>query len=551
MNIRFIKKTFAVIFVPTFLVACGNGDKPDSGAGGTGIPAVSYLKEGEVYNPESVIPPQCYTKTEGDKNPCYACHQNYSLDEKRPNIMNDGDLQGSYDFSDEGMTNSWKNLFKDRSDDIAAISDEDILNWVNQDNYTPFIENLEKNSEWGGEIAKIENLAFPHKAFDESGLSLDGSHWVAFNYKPFPSTFWPTNGSTGDVMIRLPAEFQNKDGQFNKDIYFANLALVEMALKNSSRISTIPLLEVEVGQDLDDDGKLESEIIEIERRAHYFGDASNVELTSMLYPEGTEFLHTVRYIGVDEQGNPFNAPRMKEVRYMKKIQFKRSNLLSTSYYREAKEKDAGKLPVTVHIGDRGIANGFGWIINGYIENQDGSLRQQHRQELEFCNGCHKTVGTTYDQTFSFARKLDGREGWGYIDLNKLQDAPNYGEDKGEYLTYMERVGGGDEFRQNQEMLDRWFNDDGSVNQEKVTSVASLYQLIMPSPERALALNKAYKAIVNEQSYIFGRDAVLKPATNVLQQVDDSVAPLQEAHRHHWDMRLDWNTNPAIKVSSAE
>ena len=105
---------------------------------------------------------------------------------------------------------------------------------------------------------------------------------------------------------------------------------------------------------------------------------------------------------------------------------------------------------------------------------------------------------------------------------------------------MQRVGGGDEFRQNKEMLQLWFNSDGTVNREKVEATKSLYELIMPSAERALALNKAYKAIVDEQSYIFGRDAVLAPARNVLQHVDDSVAPLQESHRHHWDMRLDWS-----------
>lgn len=541
------KKTIFIVLSGMFSLsvsAFSDEHKKDEGSGlvkeTLDIPAAAYIGHGETYNPESVIPPQCYTKTDGNKNPCYACHQTYSKSEGRPNIMADGGLQGSYDFSDEGMTNSWKNLFVDRSEYINKLTDDEIQAWVNQDNYSDFIKSLEANQNWQGEIAKIDNLAYPDKAFYDNGLAKDGSHWVAFNYKPFPSTFWPTNGSTGDVMIRLPAAFREINGVYNPEVYFANLALLEMAVKDIARVSVAPTSEIDLSQDIDGDDVLKTGVTTIINRDFYLGDASGIALEKMLYPEGTEFLHTVRYIGVDETGRTFNAPRMKEVRYMRKAQFKHKNLLSTSYYREAKEKDFGKLPVTVYAGDQGITNGFGWVINGYIEDENGSLRQQHREELAFCNGCHKTVGTTYDQTFSFARKLDGEKGWGYIDLKALSDAPNYGERQGEFLTYMQRVGGGDEFRQNQEMLQRWFNNDGTVNHKKVESVKSLYELIMPSAKRALALNKAYKAIVDEQSYIFGRDAVLTPATNVLQQVDDTVAPLQEAHRHNWDMRLDWN-----------
>jgi hypothetical protein len=34
-------------------------------------------------------------------------------------------------------------------------------------------------------------------------------------------------------------------------------------------------------------------------------------------------------------------------------------------------------------------------------------------------------------------------------------------------------------------------------------------LLLPSPERAKALNKAYKVIVDEQSYIYGRTPHIK------------------------------------------
>jgi hypothetical protein len=39
-------------------------------------------------------------------------------------------------------------------------------------------------------------------------------------------------------------------------------------------------------------------------------------------------------------------------------------------------------------------------------------------------------------------------------------------------------------------------------------------LLLPSPERALALDRAYRAIVEEQSFTKGRDAVLAPSKNV-------------------------------------
>ena len=141
--------------------------------------ALEYIEQNEIYNPESVIPPQCYTKTEGKHNPCMACHQSYPGKEGRANIMNDGDLQGDYQFSDEGMINSWTNLFVDRSLKIKDIKDSFISEWVKEDNYHSFINAHENHPQI--EAIKLANLALPKKAFFENGLAKDGSHWVAFN----------------------------------------------------------------------------------------------------------------------------------------------------------------------------------------------------------------------------------------------------------------------------------------------------------------------------------------------------------------------------------
>lgn len=504
-----------------------------------GHSARAYLEHNELYNPESVIPPQCYTRTEGVNNPCYVCHQSYD-DKQRPNFMRDAGLQGLYAFSDVGETNSWVNLFADRSEQMAAISDDEIRHWIVQDNYSGLIQRLKQNPDWKGELPELANLAFPEKAFDSQGFAVDGSLWVAFNYKPFPSSFWPTNGSTGDVMVRLPAAFRELKGEYNQDLYLANLSLMEMTIKRLESISTPALDEQRIGIDLDGDGKLNTNTTRIQAREHYLGDASGVATSYMLYPKGTEFLHTVRYVGVDDAGNIYNAPRMKEVRYMRKHQETQASILKSSYFLEAKEKHLEQMPQTVDLLDRGIDNRFGWTINGYIEDDQGELRHQTHQELAFCNGCHKSVGSTIDQVFSFARKVEGAQGWGYIDLKAMKDVPNIGEQQGEYLTYFERAGGGDEFRQNPEMMQRWFTAEGKVNQQAVQQAGSLYELITPSPERALALNKAYKVIVDEQGYLFGRDAVLSPAKNVLTEVDQSTPPLKPEHRYQWDMRLQWH-----------
>jgi hypothetical protein len=57
--------------------------------------------------------------------------------------MNDRDLQEAYSFSDLGMTNHWKNLFEDRSERVATISDAWIKDYVSQDNYSELAHRLE------------------------------------------------------------------------------------------------------------------------------------------------------------------------------------------------------------------------------------------------------------------------------------------------------------------------------------------------------------------------------------------------------------------------
>jgi len=552
----------------------------------------------DIQNREAVVSPQCYTRTEGRFNPCYTCHQSYE-DKQRPNFMGDGHLQGEYDFSEFAMTNHWSNLFRDRSEEVAAISDEEIRSYIAQDNYSALAGRLESMG-WTGFIPDLENLHLGAEAFDEHGFARDGSGWVAFNYKPLPSTFWPTNGSTDDVLLRLPAPFRQSSCQGDTvnsiDAYRANLAILEAAIKDLPAIDSLPVDENAICTDLDGDGELGT-VTRIERPDHYVGDAGDVPVATMLYPEGTQFLHTVRYVGVADDGRITHPPRMKEVRYMKKLSFHDRAELRSIYeelehehghgheehgdeehddhdehghdaheghddhgehedeghdahhdeemaghddddhhgHEHGDEEMLGEYADTGH----GLKNEFGWLVLGFIEDERGELRPQTAEEQLFCMGCHSSIGATIDQTFAFPRKVTGAEGWGYLDLDGMKDAPNVGEIDGEILTYFERVGGGSEFRNNPEMKARWFTEDGDVRREKVKA-ADVYDLITPSPERALRLNKAYRVIVEEQSFIHGRDATVTPPENVYEEIAPDTAPLPEEHHYDWDIRLDWS-----------
>jgi hypothetical protein len=503
------------------------------------IPALAWVEAGEMYNPEALIPSQCYTRTEGKHNPCYVCHQSYDPVKKRINNLNDGFLQGTYGFSDEGRHNSWVNLFKDRSLFIESVEDQQMREYIRQDNYTAWHEWMQDN--WREAQPNLQNLHLADGAFADDGLAKDGSRWVAFNFKSLPSTFWPTNGSTNDVMIRLAPEFSQINGEFSKDVYYANLSLVEMAVKELDQIAINGLNEAQINSDLDGDGVYVSSAYTMLNRAFYLGDASDIPVTPQLYPVGTEFLHTVRYLDEDQDGYIIPSTRIKEVRYSRKNRFVTPAKITSANYLERKEKHYENLPNIQDYGQRGMSNKLGWTLWGFIEDANGELRKQHFEEQFFCMGCHKSVGANIDTTFAFPRKVEGSDGWGYKDLHAIVDVPNLGERQGEYLTYLQRVGGGDEFRQNSEMLERWFHADGTVNAAEVSRLPSIYELITPSAERAMDLNKAYWQVVQEQSYLYGRDVNLTPAVNVFSDVSFHDKPLPVEFHYVWDMRLDWSS----------
>lgn len=540
---------FCILFS---LTACEPSDISDTN-NQTQLPVTKRLPEvsanqraavsnDRITNLEAPIPSQCYTKTESQHNPCYTCHQIYDRSKGfRMNELDDGALQGTYIFSDEGLTNHWKNLFIDRSDWLEQVSDETIQAYVSTENYSDLAKDLTARN-WKGFIPDLQDYQLAAKAFDEKGLAKDGSYWVAFNYKPFPGTFWPTNGSTDDVVIRLPKAFRELNGEFNSAVYFLNLSLIELNIKQLSVMDIPEIDENLLASDIDGDGQL-SKTRQLQIQTQYFGDAKSIALVQQQYPEKTEFMHSVRYVGVSDTAEIIVPPRMKELRYMQKIRVLDPQDVRSRYARERKEKSQGELPNFNDHGELGMENGFGWMLQGFIEDYDGKLRPQSREETLFCMGCHAAIGATIDQTFALARKVTGNKGWGYINLKNMPDAPSVSEPGGEILRYLERAGGGSEFRENPEMFQRWFDEQGKVDHKKAAT-ADVYQLITPSKERALALNKAYANIVRHQSFIFGRDASWMPAQNVFDSIDESVPPLAPEFRfYNWDIRLDWSSSP--------
>lgn len=499
-----------------------------------------------LVNQEALVPAMCYTEHEESYNPCYVCHQDKIINQDRANTMDDGFLQNEYLFSAYAMTNNWSNLFKDRSTEVANISDTQVDAYVNQENYTSLATLLESKG-FIGYIPDLEDYHLGREAFNADGFAKDGSGWVAFNYKPLPSTFWPVNGSTDDVLIRLHKDYRKtEDGNLSITTYKFNLAIVEAAIKGLNTISVDGLDENEVGVDLNGDGNL-SKVWQINRPDHYMGQASYMPVETFLYPRYTEFLHTVRYIGSNDQEDIFNAPRMKELRYMIKVKSYADDsipftkeILAAMYDDEWQEKwEQNNAPTFSGLDEKGMDNGMGWWVQGFIEDAGGNLRPQTYEETFFCMGCHTNLGSTIDQVFSFARKIDGDKGWGYINLKSMIDVPNVGEEEGEILTYFKRVGGASEFRAQNDIHERFY-ENGVLNEEKVKSVESIYELITPSRGSALEMNKAYKVLVESQDFVRGREGNGKPVQNVYQKIENTTPTLPLDKHYKWDMRLDWS-----------
>ena len=508
-------------------------------------PLAAALADNSLPNREGGVPPQCYTRTGARSNPCWVCH----TQKNGRNLMDDWGLQAKYEFSPVGMTNHWTNLFKDRRAAIARISDEQALAYIRQDNYTPLRAALAQRAGFAGWRPDLDY----RQGFDGAGFARDGSGWRAFRYKPFAGTFWPTNGSTDDVLLRLPARFrEDAQGAPSADIYKINLSILEAAMAVPDTVSDAalkrrvePLDEAAAGMDLDGDGRIGGTIDTIHGLpAHYAGAAAAEPVRRYDYPLGTEFLHSVRY--VDPDAPALLSERLKELRYSVKLMSVSETALHAKYAEEARAKAVGALPDFAGNAETGLANTFGWKLQGFIEDASGALRLQTRQEQMFCLGCHTTIGVTVDQTFGLPRKVPGAAGWGHQDLAGIVDVPQAGSRTPEIRQYFERVGGGDEFRANDEIIARFFPggvlDRAALRRAAPGGDQDIRALIVPTRERALRLDKAYMDLVSEQTFALGRDAVPAPVRNVHERLEDTATALKASGHVYRDGRLwlDWS-----------
>ncbi|MGV6817999.1 MAG: hypothetical protein ACWA44_12120 [Thiotrichales bacterium] len=289
--------------------------------------SISYS---EIRNSRaSYITSMCYTKTQDTRtgevfNPCYSCHTKGKI----PNYYNDSTLQREYNFPQEAHKNPFSNLFLDRSAQISAISEAEILQYVRTDNYLnesgDIILANRLPADWQGYRPDCY-FNFDNEGFDRNPTG-EITGWRAFRYAPFLGTFWPTNGSTDDVMIRLAPEFyKTQDGAIDLEIYKLNLAIVEALVKQQTVALAAPVNEENSGVDLDADGVIGPAVSISPEVSSYVGLAktklaqAELHLAKGLFPEGAEFLHSVRYIDWDEQKNHAAiAARMKELRYARK-----------------------------------------------------------------------------------------------------------------------------------------------------------------------------------------------------------------------------------------
>jgi len=546
------RSAIAIVFAVS-VAACSSGRDPVAAAETVQATAPAPVDRiGRLAHPTPYIPPQCYTKTRDDDgrvhNPCFTCH----LDATPPNYLTDRDLQLEYAFGAPARTNRWTNLFVDRTAAVAAIPDDEILAYVRRSNYQgPAGDNLvaarvakldprwdaDHDGRWSGWTPDVA-FRFDDRGFDRRP---DGGYtgWRAFAYYPLPGTFWPTNGSFGDVLIRLPEPFRQRvDGGFDRALYEINLAILE-ALIARRDVAIDPTDETGLGVDLDGDGRLAT-ARRVRFRASpdggglgWVGRAGalqavrQIELATGLFPVGTELAHSVRYIDVDG-GRVRMAARMKELRYMVKERWYSYRVLQQEAAREVAEDsfDPDAVRPIIASEERGIGNRSGWRLQAFIEDAGGDLRPQTPEEHGFCIGCHGGIGATDDSVFSFGRKLpsDQRQrGWYHWSQHGLDGVaePVRADGQGEYAFYLEQNGAGDELRANREVQERFFDGAGRLRPEMRALLArDVAALLLPGPARGLALDKAYRVIVTEQSFARGRDATIEPAAHVHRTLRD-------------------------------
>ncbi|MEZ4399886.1 MAG: hypothetical protein R3B06_07695 [Kofleriaceae bacterium] len=493
------------------LAACGGAGGADDGGRYDPL-AVASAATGAVGNVDAAIPPDCFVRTDGGANRCWVCH----TDGDHRGRFADGELQRTFPVTARAGTNPWRNLFVDRRPAIAGVSDAQIEAWIDTDNYAPLAAALAEAAPTYPGVRPDLDLA---AGFDADGFAVDGSGWRAVRYQPFPATVGLGLDGLGDVFIRLPTEFRaDRDGQPSPAVYRLNLSLLEAALTAPPPPATLdraiePVDERLLGFDLDGDGAVTAGAVRVRRLPpRYAGLAAARPLRVQVVPAGTELLHSVRYL--DPTRPTQQARRMKELRYARKVEELDDWGELRAYQAVADERSEGMPPRYQGDAAHGFLTGFGWQLQGFIEDRAGRLRLQTDDEHRACLGCHGALGVTVDHTFSLARKVPGAAGWRPQDLRGLTDRPQRDHAAPELATYRQRAG-----------------------LATADHPADLLAWLAPPPAAALELDKAYYAVVQAQAFGDGRVTQRAPSTAHHARIVDDDTGLAEADRIFLDGTL--------------
>lgn len=406
-----------------------------------------------TQNPYPHIPPQCYIETSGGtQNACQYCHTNGTykarLGNNHPQAGMDlriGNFQleyafGPYDTNTPlAVVNRWENTLKPELLRTAVTemginpADWDMRSYIRSDNWeAAYAKRLGSPKDWDAGIESPWRL-FP--GLDPVDLPADSdgfvrssnekntffkdqlggiTGWRSINFMPY-GIFIPMSGSVSGIYIRLPEKFmQTIEGEFDLSIYQRNLDLVERAIQDRLRL---------------EDG------------VNYVGNAADEVIERGLYPLGTEFAHPLHYVDVgadlESDVSPFpgtRSRRVKEVRYMYK-----SHHWDPEQFRPGDKAEGSSI---YGRDDQGwVDNGAGWILAGFIEDRDGALRPQTREEMTQCIGCHSGItrtefptftsgsGNTIDSTWALPRKFSGELGWQEMNYLAYQSSDSAGSDE--------------------------------------------------------------------------------------------------------------------------
>ncbi|MGE4501781.1 MAG: hypothetical protein AB7D03_02795 [Thiomicrospira sp.] len=583
MSCRFILKVSSAMVIGLLSAGCVSDDnRAAAQALAQGALSGDYRSPLLFENPYAHVPAQCYIETSnGRQNACLYCHTNGVYDlgfgnnnpqAGRLHLIN---FQVDYGFDPHSTTapfasvNRWENtLYPQKlANHVAALNINpqqwDMNQYIKTDNWqSAFDQRSGSPLDWDSGFSEtfrflpgLDPRDLPADAdgfvrssnaangyFEQAGIGYV-TGWRAINFMPY-GIFTPLSGSVSGIYIRLPERFMKNDAaQFDLTTYQQNLDLLHRAITHSLNQAD---------------------------PTHYFGQAKDEKVRLGVYPKGTEFAHPLHYVDVEADGIGSRYPgtraqRVKEVRWMYKFEdYNPMDVLPES---------AGGDGLYGNDQQGWIDNGAGWILAGFIEDSQGTLRAQNREELAQCLGCHSGftantvkptftsgLGNTIDSTWALPRKFAGQLGWqemnylGYRIENQhavstIKEPLNRYAQKGEFGLLLDYVVGASLYGDMPEQYEQVFvatltTEQGySANWPRInTASAEAFDqsaqarqtllreyvakggylteqgtikgfLLYPTQVDALENARRYRQVVVTQRYHFGKDVFAATPTN--------------------------------------